>query len=49
MYTNLPPDSRKVPAPIDPSGKASNKELVVLVTDPTFTVSKWFYISSAQV
>ncbi|KAG7099639.1 Inorganic pyrophosphatase [Marasmius oreades] len=30
-YTNIPPDSRKAPAPIDPS------------------VSKWFYISSAQV
>jgi len=30
-YTNLPRDSRKPPAPIDPS------------------VSKWFYISSAQV
>ncbi|KAF8921997.1 inorganic diphosphatase [Mucidula mucida] len=30
-YTSLPPDSRKAPAPIDPS------------------VSKWFYISSAQV
>ncbi|KAK7058443.1 Inorganic pyrophosphatase [Paramarasmius palmivorus] len=31
VYTNIPPDSRKPPAPIDPS------------------VSKWFYISSAQV
>jgi len=31
VYTNLPADSRKPPAPIDPS------------------ISKWFYISSAQV
>jgi len=30
-HANLPPDSRKPPAPIDPS------------------ISKWFYISSAQV
>lgn len=30
-YTSLPPDSRKPPAPVDPS------------------ISKWFYISSAQV
>ncbi|KAI0308122.1 inorganic pyrophosphatase [Multifurca ochricompacta] len=30
-YTNLPPDSRKPPAPVDPA------------------ISKWFYISSAQV
>ncbi|KAI0363735.1 inorganic diphosphatase [Pilatotrama ljubarskyi] len=30
-YTSLPPDSRKPPAPIDPS------------------ISKWFYIASAQV
>ncbi|OBZ79771.1 Inorganic pyrophosphatase [Grifola frondosa] len=29
-YTSLPPDSRKAPAPVDPS------------------ISKWFYISSAQ-
>lgn len=31
VYANLPPDSRKPPAPIDPS------------------ISKWFFISSAQV
>jgi len=31
VYASLPPDSRKPPAPIDP------------------TISKWFYISSAQV
>jgi len=31
LYTSIPPDSRKPPAPVDPA------------------ISKWFYISSAQV
>jgi len=46
-YASLPPDSRKHPAPIDPSSKISNIRVLVLAN--ARKVSKWFYISSAQV
>ena len=48
-YTSLPADSRKPPAPIDPSSEfLSHHGAEVFVSDRT-SVSKWFYISSAQV
>jgi len=50
-YTSLPPDSRKPPAPVDPSSELSFFEFsfIDLVILPEHPVSKWFYISSAQV
>jgi inorganic pyrophosphatase len=51
-YASLPHDSRKPPAPIDPSGEPIYflRVYSLTLTFVTFpSVSKWFYISSVQV
>ena len=49
-YASIPADSRKPPAPIDPASPSSSLFLGGTLYSPGFAlVSKWFYISSAQV
>lgn len=48
-YTSLPGPSGRAPAPIDPAGKLRpHVSLSEKLNEPA-AVSKWFYISSAQV
>lgn len=49
VYTSLPPDSRKPPAPIEPASEYSFGPAMSLYLIFVWLVSKWFYISSAQV
>jgi len=49
-YAELPPNSAKHPAPIDPAGKATKHYPVeTLANTDAYTVSKWFYISAGHV
>lgn len=48
VYTNLPPDSRKHPAPIDPSSKVDFMAFELLYANLS-AVSKLFYVSSTKV
>ena len=48
-YTSLPADSRKPPAPIDPSSEFLSHHDTEVIVSNRLSVSKWFYISSAQV
>lgn len=48
-YASVPPDSRKPPAPIDPSSESSALARLRVADGLSCAVSKWFYISSYQV